>query len=99
TLPAASNDLSRWVDTLAANDTADRVERFDYDDAGRVTRKTSPTGAVCDYTYDGTGNLVAQVEYTKVAGYALGDEGNRITRHVYDSAGRLQYTVAPEGAA
>ncbi|MGW0198102.1 RHS repeat-associated core domain-containing protein [Nonomuraea sp. NPDC003201] len=64
------------------------VTRQEYDDAGRLTKTTRPTGGTTSRSYDATGALVSQTD-------PLGN----ITRFDYDLAGRVVRTTNALGLA
>ncbi|MDQ0086111.1 YD repeat-containing protein [Variovorax boronicumulans] len=82
-----------------ADDAHDVRIRNVYDAAGRLAWQADGTGAVTGSTYDGTGNLVRQVQYaTPVAASALPSSAvasgtDRITVFAHDGAGRRTFTV------
>ncbi len=91
----------------------DHVSRKVYDAANRLTRSVDPTGAVTDFAYDKTGNVLRATQYAQaISGYvnAVGGSSlvaastplanwanDRITRYGYDSAGRQAVVVDAEG--
>jgi YD repeat-containing protein len=77
--------------TDALGTASERKTFFEYDDIGRLTRKTEDQGSgklnvVTNYFYDETNNLVA-----------TSDNLARVTRFVYDFENRLQFSVNAEG--
>ncbi len=64
------------------------VTKLEYDDAGRVTKTTRPTGDASTRSYDATGTLTAQTD-------ALGNT----TTFAYDVAGRPVKTTNPLGVS
>ncbi len=64
--------------------TLDTLATYEYNSKGQVTKHTSATGAVTDYTYDASNNL------WKVTGPVNNDAGTRpVTTYGYDSVGRV----------
>ncbi len=83
-----------------------------YDVAGRVAYTIDADGGVVGFTYDSVGEVVKQIVYvtlnpvsadpslTTMNSWATthaSDAGNRLTRVIYDQAGRVVYTVDAEG--
>ncbi|WP_374983333.1 putative T7SS-secreted protein [Streptomyces fradiae] len=103
--------LSRVRDRagLLRSETVDgRTLRFAYDASGRLTRRTSPTGAVSEWRYDAAGNraeLTASGRTVTFEHDAMGRElsrtvGSSVTlSHGYDELGRLvdQHVVGHDG--
>ncbi len=96
---------------LGAN-AANRIGRTVYDAAGRAAFSIDPSGAVSAFAYDNVGRLIKQTAYAATYGVAgdqslatmlgwaageAGNAGNRISRIVYDAAGRIAYQVDAEG--
>jgi YD repeat-containing protein len=90
---------------------ATRVTRMVYDAAGRLAFQIDSEGAVCAYAYDQLGQMVKKTEHVAVftaggdqslatmQGWAVShanDFGNRVTRQIFDSAGRIAYAVDAE---
>jgi YD repeat-containing protein len=71
------------------------VVEYAYDDAGNVMRTVGYDGTIGT---DGTGAYSVSWIATQVAALA-GAAGTRITRSVYDAAGRLNYSVDATGQA
>jgi YD repeat-containing protein len=91
------DSVAAWIDLLGESG-SDRVESFAYDNANRLTRKIAADGAVCDYAYDGAGNLLGKLEYASIGSPRQDDPANRVTRSVYDDAGRAIFEIDAEGA-
>ncbi len=95
----------------SVTDPANRVHRFEYDAAGRLTRETLPDGLVVVSAYDVSGNLVSltppsrpahRFSYTPVdltEQYAPPDAGagTGATRYTYDVDQRLTSMIRPDG--
>ena len=95
-----------------ASNPATRVTRSVYDGAGRLAYSIDAEGGTTALDYDVTGNPIKETRYVS-AYTASGDQslaamnfwriahaneaGNRVTRQVFDAAGRMAYTVDPEG--
>lgn len=83
------------LDAQAAADTAaNRVTKFAYDGAGRLSVETDAMGAAVEHAYDGAGRLLKTTAYAN----GLADKtnaANRVTHHAYDAAGRQVFTVDP----
>jgi YD repeat-containing protein len=95
---------------LGAN-AANRISRTVYDAAGRAAFTIDASGAVTGLGYDALSRLVKQTAYanpytvagdqalTTMQGWATGEANNgnnRISRIVYDAAGRIAYQVDAE---
>jgi len=90
--------------------TVDRTTRFAYDGDGRVRFSVDAMGQVTAYAYDGAGAVVKQTRYhaayTATGTLAVAtmqtwananvSDANRITRWIYDGAGRAVYEIDPE---
>jgi YD repeat-containing protein len=108
-LSYVQSQIGAWG--LASNP-ATRIARTVYDGAGRAAFTIDAEGGTAAFGYDQLGNLIKETRYitpfTATADQTLsqmqswaagrsGDSGNRIIRHIYDSARRLAYTVDAEG--
>jgi len=60
-----SYNANGYLDTVT--DSLNRVVRFDYDNASRVTSQTLPDNRVVSYTYDGNGNLTSVIPPSRPA--------------------------------
>jgi RHS repeat-associated protein len=95
-----------------STDPLSRVVRFEYDPAGRVTRKVLPDGSEIDATYDATGGLITvmppggplhvlgRTALGRTDSYAapgIGG-GSTVTRYAYDPGRRLTRITGPDGA-
>jgi YD repeat-containing protein len=84
---------------VIANTTYDRVERYVYDAANRVTHSSDVTGAVTRNSYDKNGNVTEVTRYATLAPNVEPDtviadaDSDRITSYFYDNANRRTYTV------
>jgi YD repeat-containing protein len=88
-----------------------RVSRAVYDGADRQLFAIDAQGGVTGYAYDGNGNVVKRTEYAlKYSGTgtpslgamnnwvaAAASAGDRVTRSLYDGAGRVAYAVDAAG--
>jgi RHS repeat-associated protein len=104
-----SYNAQSTVDTLT--DALNRTVSFDYDLAGRVTRKTLPDGRVLAYSYDANGNLTSitppgrpphQFAYTPVdltEDYTppTVDLSNAQTLYQYNKGKQLTRVTRPDG--
>jgi YD repeat-containing protein len=87
---------------VPADATEDRVTTFDYDAAGRLTRRTDAEGTVTTTSYDGLSRVTVAQTGDRVTRY-LYDKDNRkvgsvdalgyLTEYKYDAGGRLIETV------
>jgi len=86
----------------------DQHIHYTYDQAGRLTQQATATGVVTAYEYDAAGNQTASHQYaTRLNTAQLNDPhwqtliqkspDDRITRSVYDAAGRAIYRISPTG--
>ena len=91
---------------------ANRISRTVYDGAGRVAFTIDAEGGTTAFAYDQVGNLTKETRYnaafttagdqslsqmqTWAAGRA-GDTANRVTRRLFDAAGRPVFVVDAEG--
>jgi YD repeat-containing protein len=98
--------------TGLASNAANRITRSVYDGAGRLAFAINAEGGTSVVAYDQLGNPIMETRYLSVftaagdqtlaamqswaAGQA-GNAGNRVTRQVYDAAGRMAYAVDAEG--
>ncbi|MHA6194734.1 glycohydrolase toxin TNT-related protein [Pseudomonas wadenswilerensis] len=92
---ATPADTSAWFNgsmvsvTLAqilpASNAADRLTRFEYDQAGRLALSIDAAGTLTTYSYDGRGQLIRQ------------QTGERIIRNFYDADGRQVGVLDAEG--
>jgi RHS repeat-associated protein len=94
-------------------DSLSRTVSFDYDAAGRVTRKTLPDGRVIAFEYDGDGNLTSitppgrsphRFAYTLVNQNEIYspptiDAGDSVTRYLYNKDRQIVSTLLPDGRA
>ncbi len=95
---------------VTPNAALDRSHAYIHDGDGRLVFSLDAVGAVTENIYDGSGNVVRQIRY---AGLYTASQtpteaqlrdwtpangaGARITRAVYDAAGRQSYAIDPEG--
>jgi YD repeat-containing protein len=99
--------ISQQAQPSSVTPTADdRVAVFEYDAAGRVIRSADAMGAVTEYAYDESGNLVRQTRYATPVTAGVrpihvtpNAAADRVTHFVYDSANRNVVTVDAEGYA
>ncbi|HEX8527284.1 LysM peptidoglycan-binding domain-containing protein, partial [Allosphingosinicella sp.] len=104
--------MNDWAAASANQTTSDRLVRNVYDGAGRQAFSVDARGAVVAYRYDSNGNAVAQVRYATLY-TAAGDPtladlnswaaanpaaDDRVSRSVYDTAGRPTFSIDSEGA-
>ena len=105
-------DFTPSVENIQANIRLkpDRDEHihYTYDQANRLTMQASATGIVTAYEYDAANNQTASHQYaTRLTAAQLNDpewqhliqesSDDRITRSVYDAAGRAIYRISPTG--
>jgi RHS repeat-associated protein len=70
-----------------------KTTSFEYEDAGSLTKTTSPAGNVTTYAYDDDGRLASSVE---PRGHVVGaDPLDYTTSYAYDPAGNLTSTTDP----
>ena len=79
-------------------------------DKGRKAFDIDPAGAVMRYNYDSYGRLLSTVDYdtlysvagipalTDMAAWGTPGTNDRVTRYVYDTAGRQAYVIDPNGS-
>jgi YD repeat-containing protein len=96
---------------LTVNGPADITSRTAYDKDGRAVFMIDGTGAVTELVYNKNGNVVKTIAYAtplgtltsydlasvRLAANALPATGNRITRNVFDNAGRPAISVDEMG--
>lgn len=107
TLPAAP-DLDEMARRLAASPGQDAIEANCYDGDGRLRYTVDGTGAVVEFRYDDSGNIVERIAYARVIDLSTWAEGNvpavvaspgdvRV-RSAYDALGRLTAQSDATGA-
>ena len=74
---------------LTATDAMGHVTRYEYDAAGNLRRKTSPTALLVEYTYDELGRELSRKETSDTFPTGL------VTALSYDLAGRLSVITEP----
>jgi YD repeat-containing protein len=102
----ASSTQSASVQFVASLPQGGTTRRFAYDAAGREIFSIDALGALTQKVYDATGNVVREVQYARpipagtaltqaaVAAVLSPDPANdRVTRIVYDSAGRAVFVI------
>ncbi|MGC3963612.1 MAG: hypothetical protein QM803_09875 [Rhodocyclaceae bacterium] len=83
-------------------------EWYSYDDAGRIIRTVSSTGAITATEYDGASHVVSVTQYARTltvnasldvlaVGTPAADAGDRVTRYAYNADGLLERTLDGEG--
>ncbi|MHA6194717.1 LysM peptidoglycan-binding domain-containing protein [Pseudomonas wadenswilerensis] len=109
---ATPADTSAWFNgsmvsvTLAqilpASNAADRLTRFDYDQAGRLVGSSDAAGTLTTYSYDGRGQLVRQQVGERIIRTFYDADGRQVGKldaegylreNVYNAAGQLQQTI------
>ncbi|MBA2711692.1 MAG: hypothetical protein H0U57_14025 [Tatlockia sp.] len=86
----------------------DQYTAYTYDLAGRLSYQASADGSVISYSYDGLGNIIASQKYAMrlyAASLRLANwqeqikitNKDRMTRFIFDLAGREIYRISPEG--
>lgn len=85
----------------------DQYTLYAYDTAGRLSHELSANGIARAYFYDGAGNIIANLQYAVPLEHStlrddwqnqiLTSGQDRLTRFVYDAAGREVYRVSAEG--
>ena len=83
--------MSLTTPTGATSMTNTYGEVYNYDTSGKVVAKTTASGYVVNYTYDGAGNKAMELEYT-YDGQLWGG-----TAYQYDALGRISAEVAGSG--
>ncbi|AKU20338.1 DUF4214 domain-containing protein [Massilia sp. NR 4-1] len=92
-------------------DNADRITRFGYDAANRLSISVDALGAITRQTFDGSGNVLQRKQYAKAAAplprNKLAEElldpaqednaANRVERNEYDKANRLAFRLDAGG--
>ncbi|MDI9818713.1 hypothetical protein [Legionella sp. PL877] len=88
-------------------DEQDQTTHYAYDKAGRLIASLSPGGIATGFCYDKLGHQQATIRYAVLfRGAEVNEEWqtrltasneDRITRFIYDSAGREIYRISPEG--
>uniref|UniRef100_UPI0010F988C0 RHS repeat protein n=1 Tax=Chitinivorax sp. B TaxID=2502235 RepID=UPI0010F988C0 len=101
---AALFALTRDLQASAASVSADRTHRF-HDAAGRVRYEVDLEGRVTHYRYDGFGRLAGSIVHADrlqdsaptleklEARFANADSQDRVSRVIYDVAGREQFRI------
>ncbi|WP_148667808.1 Ig-like domain-containing protein, partial [Mizugakiibacter sediminis] len=107
----ADGPAKGWLQSVT--DPLGRTVSYQYDAAGRVTRKTLPDGAVIDFGYDANGNLTSLTPpgrpahgftYTPVdqtESYtppAVADVGAPATQYQYNKDRQITQITRPDGA-
>jgi len=98
---------------VTLNASADRIQRYAYDNANRQVFAVDPLGAVTESAYDALGHALEVRQYARAISTAglsasasvdeirgrvtLDANSDRISRQTYDAAGRAQYSVDPLG--
>ncbi len=110
TVPATPS-VANVQPLLASVPASDRSSRAIFDTANRQAFSIDATGAVTAFAYDSGGNVIKQTGYAALYGPTADPDlatmqswvtGNanatndRVTRFVYDAAGRQVYSVDPE---
>lgn len=108
--PLSQSDFS--VSSIQAhiklNPQRDQRTSYDYDKAGRLTAQASAAGVITTYEYDTAGNQIASCQHATRLNQAQLEDANwpsllephlddRITRAVYDAAGRECLRISPSG--
>ncbi|QJD99468.1 LysM peptidoglycan-binding domain-containing protein [Massilia forsythiae] len=93
TQEAVLKALETRTGALLSNLDGDRVTRYQYDAANRVSVKTDAVGVSTAYTYDGAGHLVREIENSGAATQAE----FRVHRTVYGADGIARLSIDPEG--
>ena len=86
----------------------DQHTHYTYDQAGRLSLQATAAGVITAYEYDAAGNQTASHQFAmRLTALQLNDEHwpgliqntpeDRITRAVYDAAGRAIYRISPTG--
>lgn len=91
---------------ISRNLQSDQTSRYSYDQAGRLLAELNAEGFAVKYQYDLLGNLIATQGFAKPVSSVLdenwlsalkSDSYDRITRSVFDAAGREIYRISAEG--
>ena len=81
---------------LSETDPLGRLSRYAYDSRGNLLAETDALGSVATFTYDSVGNRRTE---TRSRTRADGTTETLVTAFVYDDAGRLLSSTAPDGSA
>ena len=93
---------------IQANINKDESTQYAYDMGGRLQKKANPSGVIIAYQYDEAGSVIATTQYaTKLTAQQLATDqwsmqiknstNDRMTRAVYDAAGREVYRISATG--
>ncbi|KTC66772.1 putative deoxyribonuclease RhsA [Legionella birminghamensis] len=93
--------------SLSLNAKCDQTTHYSYDKAGRLVAELNAEGFVVKYYYDPLGNVIATRRFAKPISAKLAGENwldqlqadshDRISRSIFDAAGREIYRVSAEG--
>jgi YD repeat-containing protein len=87
-------------DVTRVEDAEQRVTAYEYDTRGNLVLQRDAAGNTVRRTYDSRNQLLTQASYTVADPDGAGPQqatGALVTRHVYDTSGRVAYTVGAEG--
>lgn len=104
-LNTAKFSVDKVLANLCRSPANDQCIRYCYDGAGRLTGHLSANGAVTCFCYDSLGNKIATIQYATLLDCTAEDwqarlvssDHDRITRFLFDAAGREVYQVSAEG--
>lgn len=94
--------------TLQFDPQRDESTYYVYDLAGRLIYQTTPAGSLTGYEYDAAGNRTASRQYARRltveemaslngASFIPPSTDDRVTRAVFDAAGRERFRISPSG--
>ncbi len=78
-------------------DTNNQTTTFSYDARGNLTQRTDDTNTTVDYVYDSNNRLVTETIYTDADGQGPAPATPATSRYVYDSAGKLIFSISAQG--
>jgi YD repeat-containing protein len=103
TIELGNGLISNSFASITSNAARDQVSRYVYDQLGRLSYSVDAAGGVVHTEYDGMGRVLTRTEYATPIGDAADptqvatSADDRVTRSVYDDAGRLRYHVNAQG--
>ncbi|MBA3537894.1 MAG: LysM peptidoglycan-binding domain-containing protein, partial [Tatlockia sp.] len=95
-------------DNIQASPERDQYTAYAYDRAGRLSYQANADGSVISFSYDGLGDIIASQKYATRLNRAslrsnnwsaqlVPNNHDRITRFIFDAAGREIYRISAEG--
>jgi YD repeat-containing protein len=108
TLNSTRYSLEDIRNNIQASPGRDQYMAYAYDQAGRLSHQASADGSVISYSYDGLGNIIASQKYATRLNSAslrsnnwqaelIANNHDRMTRFIFDAAGREIYRISAEG--